>query len=53
YRDEYYHPEKEQSRNLAEVIIAKQRNGPTGKVDLRFSGQYLRFDNYQHGETPF
>ncbi len=53
YRDEYYHPEKEQSRNLAELIIAKQRNGPTGKVDLRFSGQYLRFDNIQYGETPF
>jgi replicative DNA helicase len=44
YRDEYYNPET-LKRNHAEVIIAKQRNGPTGTVELNFFGQFTRFDN--------
>ena len=42
YRDEYYNPES-LDKGLAEVIIAKQRNGPTGTVKLAFQGQYARF----------
>lgn len=34
YRDEYYFPEKTEKKNMAELIIAKQRNGPTGTVNL-------------------
>lgn len=45
YRDEVYNKDKPDNKGLAEVIIAKQRNGPTGKVDLRFAGAYTRFDN--------
>ena len=45
YRDEYYHPEKEESKGKAEVIIAKQRNGPTGSVHLAFIGEQLRFED--------
>ena len=42
YRDEYYNAESE-DRNIAELIIAKQRNGPTGTVKLLWQGQYTRF----------
>ncbi len=45
YRDEVYFPEKPEARGVAEVIIGKQRNGPIGKVDLTFLGQYTRFEN--------
>jgi len=46
YRDEYYNPDTEK-KNIAEVIIAKQRNGPTGTVELVFLGQYTKFVNYE------
>jgi replicative DNA helicase len=42
YRDEVYNP-SEENRGLAELIIAKQRNGPTDTVKLHFDGQYARF----------
>jgi len=45
YRDEVYFPDKPESRGVAEVIIGKQRNGPIGKVELTFLGQYTRFEN--------
>jgi replicative DNA helicase len=44
YRDEYYHPDSK-DKGVAEVIIGKQRNGPTGTVRLAFLGQYTRFEN--------
>jgi replicative DNA helicase len=31
---------------MAEIILAKQRNGPTGKLTLTFLGKYTRFENY-------
>jgi replicative DNA helicase len=45
YRDEVYFPEKPEGKGRAEIIIGKQRNGPIGKVDLAFLGQYTRFEN--------
>lgn len=42
YRDEYYNPDTEKP-NVAEVIIEKQRNGPTGTVELLWMGEYQRF----------
>ena len=44
YRDDYYNTETEE-KNIAEVIIAKQRNGPTGTVKLAWQPQYTRFVN--------
>ncbi len=46
YRPEYY-PQlrKEDNRGLAEVIVAKQRNGPTGEVRLQFFDSTMRFEN--------
>ncbi len=46
YRDEYYNPDTEK-KGIAEVIIAKQRNGPTGTVDLMWLGKYTKFANIQ------
>ncbi|HMM44376.1 MAG TPA: replicative DNA helicase [Candidatus Macondimonas sp.] len=45
YRDEVYNPESP-DKGSAEIIIAKQRNGPTGTVRLTFLGQYTRFENF-------
>jgi replicative DNA helicase len=45
YRDEVYH-EDSPDKGTAEVIIAKQRNGPIGTLRLTFLGQYTRFENY-------
>ena len=46
YRDEVYNPTNEASKGKAEVIVAKQRNGPTGPVTLTFMGRHTRFENY-------
>lgn len=44
YRDEYYNKDTDK-KNMAEVIIAKQRNGPTGTVELAWLGQFTKFGN--------
>src|SRR4029450_1479942 len=50
YRDEVYNP-SEENRGLAELIIAKQRNGPTDTVKLMFDAQYARFRDLT-GDAP-
>ena len=49
YRDEYYNPDSP-DKGLAEVIIGKHRNGPTGIVRLTFMGQFSRFENAAPGQ---
>ena len=44
YRDEYYNPDSEK-KGVAEIIIAKQRNGPIGTVELGWQPQLTRFTN--------
>lgn len=49
YRDEVYNKESER-KGTADIIIAKQRNGPTGEIALTFLGEYTRFENYASSE---
>ena len=44
YRDDYYNKESEK-KNIAEIIVAKQRNGPVGTVELAWRPQYTQFGN--------
>ncbi len=50
HREEYYDRENEDLKGKAEIIIAKQRNGPTGSVQLAYLADYTRFENLQHGD---
>ncbi|MCR4843047.1 MAG: replicative DNA helicase [Eubacterium sp.] len=50
YRDEVYNKDTEK-KNIAEVIIAKQRNGPIGTVDLMWLAQYTQFANLSRMEV--
>ena len=48
-REEYYNPTPE-NQGIAEVIIAKQRNGPVGSLKLAFIKEYTRFENIARSE---
>ncbi|MBT8143894.1 MAG: replicative DNA helicase, partial [Gammaproteobacteria bacterium] len=55
YREEVYDKETPR-KGIADIIIAKQRNGPIGEFPLTFRGQYTRFDDYipdAYSEGPF
>ena len=52
YRDEYYNKDSE-FKKQAEIIIAKQRNGPVGTVNLAWLGEYTKFANLRRQEESF
>lgn len=52
HRDDYYQPNSEPT-NEAEIIIAKQRSGPTGIVKLHWQGEYTLFSNAEHQDEYF
>ncbi len=52
YRDEVYHPGTEENRNIAEIILAKQRNGPTGFFRLTFRKELTAFGDYTREDPP-
>ena len=45
YREDFYEPNTTR-KGIADIIVAKQRNGPTGEVQLTFLGQYTKFENF-------
>jgi replicative DNA helicase len=45
YRDEVYNPETTTRKGIADIIIAKQRNGPVGEFRLTFLGEFTKFEN--------
>jgi replicative DNA helicase len=49
YRDEYYNPHSDKA-GIAEIIVGKQRNGPTGVVELQFHAQHVRFNDLAKDE---
>jgi replicative DNA helicase len=51
HRDDYY-KRTEENAGLAQVIIAKQRNGPTGEIQLRFFPEFMRFENFTRRSEP-
>ncbi len=51
FREELYHPTSE-NRGLAEIIVAKQRNGPTDDFKVTFIPEYMRFENLTIREEP-
>ncbi len=57
FREEVYRPDKESLKGIAELILAKQRNGPTGRTKLAFLNRYTKFENLAvdtgDDESPF
>ncbi len=49
FREEYYTP-TEENRGITEIIVAKQRNGPVGKVNLTFLREYMRFETLKRAD---
>jgi replicative DNA helicase len=52
YRDEVYNPEKTEDKGIAEIIIGKHRNGPTGVVRAKFFNTFTRFENLYEDTPP-
>lgn len=52
YREELYRPDTEK-QGIAEVIVQKQRNGPTGTIELRFFREHTRFENLEKWESSY
>ncbi len=49
YRNEVYHPDDPDTKGKAEIDVAKQRNGPTGRIELGFQKEFTRFTNLAPG----
>ncbi len=52
YRDDYYNEDSEK-KSITEIIISKQRNGPTGKIELLFKDRYTKFVNLSFSRETF
>ena len=52
FREEVYKPDEPELDGIAEIIIAKQRNGPTGRIKLAFIKNSTRFESMAEGMSP-
>jgi replicative DNA helicase len=52
YRDEYYYPDKIESKGIAEIVIAKHRQGGVGKVDMTYLPEFTLFADMGRSESP-
>lgn len=52
YRDDYYNKESDK-KNIAEILVRKHRNGPTGEIDLYFIGEQMRFESLEVKRKDF
>lgn len=52
YRDEVYNKETK-DKGIAKIVVGKQRNGPTGEIDLAFLKEYARFETLERHRDPF
>ncbi len=52
YRDEYYYPEKVESKGIAEIVISKHRQGSVGKVDMTFLPEFTLFADMGRADPP-
>jgi replicative DNA helicase len=52
HREEYYKPQNVEAQGIAEIIVAKQRNGPTETVKVHFNRRLTRFDNLSMAPPP-
>ena len=50
---QWLYTQEDEDEGKAKIIIAKQRNGPTGIVEATFISKYARYENLSHAETPF
>ena len=53
YRDEVYNPTNAEAQGLAELIVTKNRNGPTGTLMTRFHGDVFRFADIENQDGRF
>jgi replicative DNA helicase len=51
YRDDYYNPDHSERPGITEINISKHRTGPTGKVELGFKKEQLKFVNLERNRT--
>lgn len=52
YRDEYYHPDKIESKGVAEVVVAKHRQGDVGKIDMTYLPEFTLFADMGRADAP-